>query len=443
MGIKREYKRDIYSNYMVVPALEENHFEAKMLQENKICGIMSLQIKNIDATEYYYYDISSKQPICNLFERGQLRYEQIKNIINGIISAIEEGSKYLLNENDFILDTEYIYITLSNFSVSMCYYPGFGNDISRQFIGVIEYLMDKADHTDEKAVMLVYGLYKVTKQECTINNIRKVIADTDNAKGEMPKKDNLSDDTFRNDELSNNQFVEAPNDCMTSDSVNVGEDKETVKSNLPMFAGGYIVIWITILALGYKFNFLTDASGQLILIRVFALIIVAAAGFAMLSNVFEKNLYREKAGGKAIYAEDDFKGVEFQEYADNQSYGENIDGLEDDYDSETVLLADYRKKQSEYVLLSANKNECEDVIITQLPFIIGKLKDKVDFVIGNDAISRIHAKIDVVDNDQLMLTDMNSKNGTFINGERLLANETRKINRGDEIGLADLLFNLQ
>lgn len=78
-----------------------------------------------------------------------------------------------------------------------------------------------------------------------------------------------------------------------------------------------------------------------------------------------------------------------------------------------------------------------------MPFIVGKLKDKVDYVLEDDTISRMHAKIDTIDNDELTITDLNSKNGTFINGERLLSNETRKIQIGDEIAFADLQFILQ
>ena len=81
--------------------------------------------------------------------------------------------------------------------------------------------------------------------------------------------------------------------------------------------------------------------------------------------------------------------------------------------------------------------------VNELPFIVGKLKDKVDYAIMDEAISRLHAKFDYIDNNQLVVTDLNSKNGTFINGERLLANETRKVNIGDDVGFADLVFNIR
>ena len=75
--------------------------------------------------------------------------------------------------------------------------------------------------------------------------------------------------------------------------------------------------------------------------------------------------------------------------------------------------------------------------------VIGKLKDKVDYLLHEETVSRMHAKIDMIDGEQLILTDLNSKNGTSLNGEKLLANETRKINKGDEIGIAEFLFILK
>ena len=85
MELVREYKRDIYSNCMYIKALWKEQFEAKMLMENKIEGIVPMQTRNVDGEEYYYYDITSKQPVANLFERGQLKYEQIKAIVDKLM----------------------------------------------------------------------------------------------------------------------------------------------------------------------------------------------------------------------------------------------------------------------------------------------------------------------------------------------------------------------
>ncbi len=53
-------------------------------------------------------------------------------------------------------------------------------------------------------------------------------------------------------------------------------------------------------------------------------------------------------------------------------------------------------------------------------------------------VSRIHASLRR-DHNTLLMTDMGSKNFTFLNGKRLLPNEVRVLRHGDEIRFANLL----
>ena len=45
--------------------------------------------------------------------------------------------------------------------------------------------------------------------------------------------------------------------------------------------------------------------------------------------------------------------------------------------------------------------------------------------------------------DTYFLTDLNSTNGTFVNGRKLDNNETTELSLGDQIGIADLQFTFQ
>jgi hypothetical protein len=65
--------------------------------------------------------------------------------------------------------------------------------------------------------------------------------------------------------------------------------------------------------------------------------------------------------------------------------------------------------------------------------IIGR-EDNCDVVINNRQVSRRHAKI-VREGDQYKLMDLNSKNGTFLNGVQLTA-EPKVLQDSDQIGIA-------
>ena len=64
--------------------------------------------------------------------------------------------------------------------------------------------------------------------------------------------------------------------------------------------------------------------------------------------------------------------------------------------------------------------------------IIGKKYDEVDVCISEPSISRKHAKI-TIDKKGIWLQDLDSTNGTFLNGNRLLPGEKTKIDESCEI----------
>ena len=74
---------------------------------------------------------------------------------------------------------------------------------------------------------------------------------------------------------------------------------------------------------------------------------------------------------------------------------------------------------------------------------IGKSGTKADIVIeGNPSVSRKHAQI-TWQRQKYYIRDLGSANGTFINGERIPANEDRGLVNGDLVKLADEEFEFQ
>ena len=64
------------------------------------------------------------------------------------------------------------------------------------------------------------------------------------------------------------------------------------------------------------------------------------------------------------------------------------------------------------------------------------MKGQADLLLDLPVISRIHAQIEKRGEDYFLM-DLNSTNGTFLNGKRLASNEYRQICGGDEIFFAE------
>lgn len=79
-----------------------------------------------------------------------------------------------------------------------------------------------------------------------------------------------------------------------------------------------------------------------------------------------------------------------------------------------------------------------DVPICRVPFYTGRRPD-THLPIPSRTVSKIHAQIDAR-GEQLVLTDLGSTNGTFLNGERIFGDA--KLRDGDLVQFADVVFRL-
>ena len=72
-------------------------------------------------------------------------------------------------------------------------------------------------------------------------------------------------------------------------------------------------------------------------------------------------------------------------------------------------------------------------------FVVGKSKHSSFQVRDTTTVSRSHA-IFSVQGDVCTITDDDSRNGTFVNGQRLEAGETMELEDGDTVRMSDVDF---
>lgn len=81
----------------------------------------------------------------------------------------------------------------------------------------------------------------------------------------------------------------------------------------------------------------------------------------------------------------------------------------------------------------------EDFILGEGDFLIGKKRQEVDGYLPERTVSRIHARIEK-DGEDYYLEDLNSTNGTFLNGQRLEYRQKAKLAVGDRILLGNVEY---
>lgn len=62
--------------------------------------------------------------------------------------------------------------------------------------------------------------------------------------------------------------------------------------------------------------------------------------------------------------------------------------------------------------------------------------------IDDSSISRVHCSFALHSNGQVVLADLNSSNGTIVNGQHLKSNEARSMKQGDVVQVGDVVVNI-
>ena len=75
-----------------------------------------------------------------------------------------------------------------------------------------------------------------------------------------------------------------------------------------------------------------------------------------------------------------------------------------------------------------------------LPTTVGKAQAYVDVVLPDPSVSRVHARIYKGEEGCIEIRDLDSTNGTYINGTRLEPNERKRVQRGDEVRFGNMEY---
>lgn len=128
-------------------------------------------------------------------------------------------------------------------------------------------------------------------------------------------------------------------------------------------------------------------------------------------------------------------------FAEEEPTAENEAVEDEDENTHTVLLWSSGMSEASRRLIAEESTQMS-ITIAYYPFLIGKQDGLVDHVIAEETVSRLHVRIDHK-GEEYWLTDLNSTNGTIVNGKRLNANETVPLTVGDLVEIANLRYRFQ
>ena len=460
---------------------KNEEYTVRMLTENRIPGFLSFREKQVDGERWFYYDVTSRQPLGRILEHRNLRGKELERLAADLLFSLKQTERYLLDEKSMDLTPEMIYVDPDDLKANFCLLPGSGSQFEESFRKLARYILDHVDHTDGDAVVLAFALFRAgEKENLGIRDLEKCLRAGERdgkedifgentgkeklyeaerkmvreygtgAAGELPRhqgeKQNGSEGKYRYSEIKKTDLSGETEELAEEKGLKHGKNLFSVLFAVLMAAVPVAVYFIVGIdrILEWKWG------------------ILAAEGVLMAGVIFFRVKKDEEETGET---EEDWE-VEFREEEDRERGGmpdkieyrrdmaevwgdaeNNENGI---YTDPNDLRTDVRQRESDEmqtVLLTGRQiypatrrlvpeNGGEDVLVRYFPFIIGKNREISDFCLNLPQISRIHAKIEE-DKDGYMITDLNSTNGTSVNGRFLETNESIHIEPGEMLSFAD------
>ncbi len=432
------YRKDACNSYMIITGSQtpETDDEERMLSNQQSSVLLPFHVQQLNGKKDYYYDITGRLDFRSYIEKRQADSMTIGLIIDFLIKLYHTIDEYLLDPGGILLDMAYIYLDMDGKQLYAAYVPGMKGNFDEQLQRMASDLLENTDHRDKDGVLLVYDLYKAVRREDFSPGLLTAL-------GKKETEGERTDHTFcchtENvfEEVINDDINKKVQDAEGGDGKENGEEiKVGKKGNLFWNVG--TVCGCLVILFAYKMGYIGRilVTAGLAINESYAvmglIISVLAAAFILPGKRKQRTL---KVGNEddeqAIWDDMEFENGGVYSFRDETAAERNTPG-----NDRTVVLSGMAGNVR---LISLNKNIAADLVLTHFPCVVGSQETEGQAVIPALGISRRHALFEKMA-DGIYLMDMDSTNGTRVNGKKLKREEKRRLLVEDIIEFADVRY---
>lgn len=390
------YRRNAGTSYMILPQEGEVAvFEEEMLRNNDIPVLLTFFSMRSEGRQELWYDITAKKSLRHLYEQETVERNQLCAILLGVLEAYKKLGDYLISDTHIRLmeDTLYLSGKGTDMKVFLCFAPGQEYSLSEQLTRLYEYLMPLIDAEDETLVKLIYEGYQFLMDgsfslEQMEQDLREVL---------MPEKIF----SVGINDSGENRALDLPE--MPEPQVKAAQDEPSQEDEKRR----------AILDELYE----DDEEPESLAERVKQFFAGIPAGFA-------ERLHKKKT--------DYFPPKDLEE--------DMIYDPSEALPAPTVLLTEDATSCFGKLLYEGDGEE-KDFVLDKKEYHVGSRDERNDILLHSSAVSRHHARI-WKEGKEFFIEDLNSTNGTYVNGEPVNVNEPRKLQYMDKVSFADVSFRM-
>ena len=492
-------------HYLVIEdiAIDGEDYALKMLEHNPTPPFLPVHLRSMNSQPRLLYEAAGRQPLPVCFERRQMSYEDIAGLLRCLDQAYVQTQRLLLDPAAVRLDPACIFKNRSSDGYEFIYLPVLSDsgshDQGNELEELAEYILKQLDHSDPGTVKIGYAFYE--QAEDGLFRLQEILDAADNSREpesseteyqtleKAPVYQPLYDDDRRNH--GKNQMAQrvqrSPQpassamqetvsevwDSWTDDDPVTGQQKRVRKKKKRPATKKFWLSAAGILPVTLLYGFLAwffrmDLFQLIGLFTLFVAVIWLI--YTTISSRWntEEHLWDgldleeddEDAFLEALLNdmdEEEGKAASFPPVSEQTKYRQHREGPPADIrqhgptgssgTAEPVSGGETRYLGAApgftgLTFVSRDVRRCRDLTMESRIAVIGKQENEVDLCIRNEAVSRTHAKVEQ-DENGFFLTDLNSTNGTIINGEQAVPFRRYPLQDGDRVGFAAIYFRVK
>lgn len=417
LAFEHSFYRDSTCSYLVLKLnsnIELLNHQVEIISQNPNPAFVPFHVRRENENTSIYYNITSKISLSQYLERKSLDKKELLDLLKNITKNLILHGNYLLDISSFLIAEDLIYINPATAEVSMIYVPAFlDRDIMEVYIAFLKDLMvNSASIDDSLRDNYLQRILNYLKSEAfSLNAFNRLIIDLRNSGDFCEYREKIE-----NEEQAVSLDIPVGRSTNEKAYEATGTNRYTRRILLLQLS---IIVTAAIVCLLLIYR----GIGDVLSLAGVLLIAVALDVLAM-----KKIVWRQ---GKQTEMEDKQQGtVSKRRVILNEArYQEAFTAPDILKACDTIMISEAPRNCHPY-LESIGDNRIERVTINKDKFIIGRLGSMVDYIVQGSTIGKLHAEISAKDG-VFHIRDLNSKNGTYVNGTRIPSNKELEIKSND------------
>lgn len=429
-------KEGIHS-YLVIPRETKpgETYENQLFQYHNVPYFLSYEIRTMNGQCSLYYRLQWHTSLYSVMGHLPFTYERVYRMVESVIDAICVLDDYLLEPDGIVWDSRAVFMDVETGGLQFCYYPD--RDVSQgELRDLITEWLQYIDKKQDDIVLLVMGFYDVvTEQEMTKEalvgfreKMKRYQRGSRDCLSEQRKEEKVSGEGIVITEQWNKQRSHKPRLLFLVTSIVALADLVLligwIAGVLSYVYMRYLLIGIVLLV-GLVIGLIPDKEKESV--------------DEIMQEYLQRNNERVKIRSDRLQEKPVLTGQGGQEISMDKEatsrIGETtlLSQVDEMADTDNHLVAEHINKILH--LESLEKDRYPAITLQNGTVVIGSMAEGCTYVLKERGISRLHAKI-MEKADGIYLLDLNSTNGTYLNGEEVEAGKDYKIEEGDLVAFA-------